>query len=72
MAILALYFLTLFEFLFKQEHYDTLTGDDYYYTRQAIITCVIAFSGMVIGRHLPNYRKHPLKKLFLTPTPRVR
>src|ERR1700677_3183307 len=44
MAIFALYFLTLFEFLFKQEHYDTVA--DLYHTRQAIIACVIGFSGM--------------------------
>jgi hypothetical protein len=67
MAIFALYFLTLFEFLFKQEHFDTLTG--VYYTKKAIIAVVIGFSGIVIGRHLPNYHKHPLKKIFLTPTP---
>ena len=68
MAIFALYFLTLFEFLFKQEHFDSEAN--VYSTTQAIIACVIGFSGMVIGRHLPNYHKHPLKKLFLTPTPR--
>ncbi len=68
MAMFALYFLTLFEFLFKQEHFDTLTG--VYYTKQAIIAVIIGFSGMVIGRHLPNFRHQPLKKIFLTPTPR--
>jgi hypothetical protein len=67
MAILALYFLTLFEFLFKQDHYDTLA--DIYHTKQSVIAVILGFSGMVIGRHLPNYRKHPLKKIFLTPTP---
>ena len=68
MAILALYFLTLFEFLFKQVAFDEKAA--LYDTRQAILACIIGFSGMVLGRHLPNVRKHPLKKLFLTPTPR--
>lgn len=67
MAILALYFLTLFEFLFTQATFDREA--DFNDTRQAIIACIVGFSGMVIGRHLPNVRKHPLKKIFLTPTP---
>ncbi|HWB58858.1 MAG TPA: O-antigen polymerase [Chthoniobacteraceae bacterium] len=67
MAIFALYFLTLFEFLFPQVAFDQEAGlAD---TREAIIACIVGFSGMVIGRHLPNVRKHPLKKIFLTPTP---
>ncbi len=67
MAIFALYFLTLFEFLFKQEYFDreANAGD----TKLAIIACVTGFTGMLIGRHLPNVRQHPLKKIFLTPTP---
>jgi oligosaccharide repeat unit polymerase len=68
MAIFALYFLTLFEFLFKQDMFNRRT--DVFYTEQAIIACIVGFSGMVIGRHLPNVRKHPLKKIFITPTPR--
>ena len=68
MAIFALYFLTLFEFLFKQDLFNRRT--DVYFTKQAIIACIVGFSGMVIGRHLPNVRKHSLKKIFLTPTPR--
>ena len=68
MAIFALYFLTLFEFLFKQVTFDMEATIPY--TRLALIACVTGFSGMVIGRHLPNFRRHPLKKIFLTPTPR--
>lgn len=67
MAIFALYFLTLFEFLFQQVVFDREAG--FADTKQAILACIVGFSGMVIGRHLPNVRKHPLKKIFLTPTP---
>lgn len=68
LAISALYFLTLFEFLFKQENFDAQT--DVASTHQALIAVITGFSGMVIGRHLPNLKQKPLKKLFLTPTPR--
>lgn len=67
MAILALYFLTLFEFLFKQEDFDMEAGADF--TRKAIMACIIGFCGLVIGRHLLNARKHPLSQLFFSPLP---
>lgn len=66
-AILALYFLTFFEFLFKQDFFDTLANPDT--TRQAILSCIIGFSGMVIGRHFLTMRKHPLSQLFFSPVP---
>lgn len=68
LAILALYFLTMFEFLFKQDRFDALSGIAG--TKLAIMTVVIGFSGMAIGRHLPNFKAHPLENLFVTPTPR--
>ena len=67
LAILALYFLTLFEFLFKQDFFDSLAGVET--TRQAILSSMVGFAGIAIGRHLPNVRKHPLSQLFFTPTP---
>ena len=68
MAILALYFLTLFEFLFSQKGFDvlnTLTP-----THNAVIACLCGFAGLVIGRHLPRLRKQPLGYLVTTPVPR--
>jgi len=67
MAFISLYFLTLFEFLFKQEAFNAMAG--IYYVQKAIIACIVAFCGLVIGRHLPNIRKHPLKQVFFTPIP---
>lgn len=67
MAILALYFLTFFEFLSKQELFNSMADIDY--THKGIIACVVAFCGIIVGRHLPNIRTHPLKQVFSTPIP---
>jgi len=71
MAILALYFLTLFEFLFRQPHFDDLVGGDLVSVKRAIIACLWGFAGLAIGRHLANPRKHPLSDLFTRPVPKA-
>jgi hypothetical protein len=68
LAIMALYFLTLFEFLFPQHDFDMQANA--FYTKKAVIACAVGFSGLAIGRHLPNIKKHPLKQIFVTPTPK--
>lgn len=63
MAILALYFLTLFEFLFPQSAFDSMT--DVATARQGVIACLIGFGGLIIGRHiLSKPRQHPFPHLF--------
>lgn len=68
MAILALYFLTLFEFLFPQGGFDALNtlGP----THDAVVACLWGFGGLAIGRHLLRLRKQPLAYLVITPVPR--
>lgn len=67
LAILSLYFLTLFEFLFRQPNFDDLVGGDLLTEKVAIIACLWGFAGLAIGRHIPNLRKHPLAELFARP-----
>jgi hypothetical protein len=50
MAILAFYFLTLFEFLFPQPDFDTLIGARS--AHFAILCVMLAFAGLYVGRHL--------------------
>jgi oligosaccharide repeat unit polymerase len=68
MAILALYFLTLAEFLVKQMQYNGVAGMDT--TRTAVIACIWAYAGLVVGRHLvPPTKRHPFQTLFQQKTP---
>lgn len=69
MALLALYFLTLAEFVMKQDLFDELINVPV--TRRAVIACIWGFAGLAIGRHLPNLRKHPLSGLLTYPLPRL-
>jgi oligosaccharide repeat unit polymerase len=68
MALMSLYFLTLAEFLVRQDEYNTLANLDA--TRTATLACICAYAGMIVGRHLvPPTRKHPFQSLFLQPAP---
>ncbi|EDY18356.1 hypothetical protein CfE428DRAFT_4140 [Chthoniobacter flavus Ellin428] len=57
MAIFAFYFLTLFEFLFPQPHFDELI--DVRTTHQALLCVDLGFLGLFLGRHLIHPRKQP-------------
>lgn len=50
MALAALYFLTLFEFLLPQPGYDLTTSNEE--TAAALPLCFLAFAGIAVGRHL--------------------
>jgi len=68
MALMSLYFLTLTEFLVKQGQFNAVARMDS--TRSAVLACIVAYGGMVIGRHLiPATWKHPLHDLFQQPMP---
>jgi hypothetical protein len=49
MALCALYFLTLFEFLLPQPHFDVLVRIEE--VAPAIDACLVAFAGIALGRH---------------------
>ena len=57
MAILAFYFLTLFEFLFPQSNFDTMI--DARTTHQAILAVDLGFFGLLVGRHFLHPKKQP-------------
>jgi hypothetical protein len=69
LALMALYFLTLFEFHFPQVNFDALTT--VHLARKAVIACIWGFAGLAIGRHIPNLREHPLTEIFTRPVPRA-
>lgn len=62
MALLALYFLTLFEFLFPQPDFNTLTSTPL--AVKGVNACLFGFAGLIAGRHLATVRKHPFGELF--------
>jgi oligosaccharide repeat unit polymerase len=67
-AMLALYFLTLFEFLFPQGYFDMLVTAD---TAMRSVPVVLwGFAGLAAGRHLVNLRRHPLRGIFTQEVPR--
>jgi oligosaccharide repeat unit polymerase len=57
MAILAFYFLTLFEFLFPQPNFDAMI--DVRATHTALLCVNLGFLGLLVGRHFLHPRKQP-------------
>lgn len=66
-AMFALYFLTLFEFFFQQDTFDSMITPET--TQVAVVACLWGFAGIAMGRHLSNLRKHPFEELFYRPIP---
>jgi hypothetical protein len=68
MALMALYFLTLTEFLVNQLQFNSVAG--LVSTRTAVTACILAYAGLIVGRHLVSpTRKNPFQSLFLQPVP---
>ena len=67
MALAAFYFLTLFEFLFPQELFDTIITMQT--THLALQTVLIGFAGLLIGRHLLRPKTHPFPNVFMREIP---
>lgn len=67
MALAAFYFLTLFEFLFPQEKLDSMMIRET--TQTAILTVLVGFAGLLIGRHLIKLQRPPLRNLFTREIP---
>ncbi len=64
-TLLALYFLTLFEFLFPQEEFHHLANP--VSVPPAVILVLWALGGLAVGRHLANLRRHPFANIFVRP-----
>jgi len=69
MAILAFYFLTLFEFLFPQPNFDALVTVES--THSAILSVELGFLGIIVGRHFLHPKKQPFKNTLTYEIPAV-
>ncbi len=62
LALLAFYFLTLFEFLFPQTKFDGMAA--YENAAKAINLVLVGFGGLLIGRHFIHPKTPPLQRLL--------
>ena len=69
MAILAFYFLTLFEFLFPQPTFDQMI--DVRTTHEALLVVLLGFVGLLIGRHLVQVRRQPFAETLTREVPHI-
>ncbi len=67
MAILAFYFLTLFEFLFPQPMFDQMI--DVRTTHEALLVVLLGFAGLLVGRHLVHVRHQPFSETLTREVP---
>jgi oligosaccharide repeat unit polymerase len=65
MALAALYFLTLFEFLFPQPKFNELV--DRSMTQDGINACLCGFAAVAVGRHIFARRSHNFIEIFVRP-----
>ena len=66
LALVALYFLTFFEFLFPRPDANVL---DVASTRTAILACLCGLAGVLLGRHVKIGGHHMLRDLLSRPIP---
>lgn len=69
LAIVGLYFLTLFEFLFPQEEFNALTNVEA--ARYAIYACLLGMGGLILGRHLRVGGHEKLATMLKRPLPKA-
>jgi oligosaccharide repeat unit polymerase len=67
MALVAFYYLTLYEFLFPQPLFDAFTHVES--TRAGLWTIYWAVAGLLLGRHLHRSKKQPFGDLMTRPVP---
>ena len=65
-GILALYYLTLYEFLFPQPVFDA-EMNDMRATHLALWAVIIGFIGLFVGRHLVPSRRQPFEEIMTRP-----
>ncbi len=68
LSIVAFYFLTLFEFLFRPTRFDIVT--DPASTIAAVHICLWGFGALAVGRHLSSTGEHSLSGILRRPVPR--
>lgn len=62
MALLAYYFLTLFEFLLPQKAFNLMISVNS--THNALNIALLGYVGLLIGRHIPQPKKQPFEKVL--------
>jgi hypothetical protein len=62
LAIVAYYFLTLFEFLFPQPNFNTLVSTES--AHRGVFIVLVGLCGLVIGRHLLRPKRQPFARLL--------
>ena len=67
-GILALYYLTLYEFLFPQPYFDTSMGN-LDAVRLGLWAVIIGFIGIFTGRHLVPQGRQPFEEIMTKPVP---
>lgn len=67
MAILAFYFLTLFELLFPQTEFDVMTNARS--THTAVIIVLVGMASLLVGRHLPRPKERPFVETLTREVP---
>jgi hypothetical protein len=66
-ALLAFYFLTLVEFLFPQANFNTMVTPEL--ARAGINVVLLAFAGLLIGRHLLRPKRQPFEDVLTRAVP---
>ena len=66
-AVLAFYFLTFFEFLFPQPHFNTMTTPEL--AAEGVNVVLVGFAGLLIGRHLLRPKHQPFGQTMTREVP---
>ncbi len=69
MAILAYYFLTLFELLFPQDEFNLMTNARA--THTAVLIVLLGMAGLLVGRHLAKPKRQPFARTLTREVPQT-
>lgn len=67
LALLALFYLTLYEFLFPQPFFDTMISLEA--THTGLLVLYLGFASVLVGRHVPVPKQPPFARILQTEVP---
>jgi hypothetical protein len=67
LALLALFYLTLYEFLFPQPFFDTMISLEA--THTGLLVLYLGFGSVLVGRHVPMPKQPPFARILQTEVP---
>lgn len=67
LALLAFFYLTLYEFLFPQPFFDTMISIEA--THTALLVLYLGFASVLVGRHVPVPKQPPFARILQTEVP---